>query len=201
MRRAPTAERSAGSPVGAHWYGCFREALRSSPFAEQLKAAADGARLGPWTELLTGAVVDVCHGVGWTCAAKRAGDRPLPIERDEYLGIDVLAFQPGAGWRPPLAAFELENSRSDPLVAYALWKACTVGAPVACLFCYRRSADAIGSLMAFLQAEVLGRLPAPHEVLVVVGTRATAETFPDGYFRPFSWDGRSGRLVPMVGTP
>ena len=46
--------------------------------------------------------------------------RPLPVGRDEYLGVDVLAFERGVGWRLPVAAFELENSARGHLVAYAL---------------------------------------------------------------------------------
>jgi hypothetical protein len=165
--------------------------------SDQLRSAADGARLGPWTELLTSVVVEASTKMGWTCAAKRAAVGPLPVGRGEYLAIDVLAFGPGDGWRPPIAAFELENSPRDSLVAYALWKACMVRVQMAVLFCYRPSGDSAGTLTSFLQRDVLARLPASEAILVVVGTRARAETFPDGYFRPFCWQSERRMFVAL----
>lgn len=176
------------------WYASFREVLRSSPVADQLRAAADGALLRPWTELLTGVVAEACRASGWVCAAKHTGDRPLPVPRDEYLGIDLLAFKSGSGWRPPVAAFELENSPRDALVAYALWKACMVDSSLAGVFCYRRSDDQVLALLRYLQDEVLRRAMPTPSVLLVVGTRAAAGTFPDGYFRPLTWDSKRGAL-------
>jgi hypothetical protein len=177
------------------WYDAFRVSLRTSLLADQLRSAADGARLGPWTELLTGLVVEVSSAKGWACAAKRTAVGPLPVGRGEYLAIDVLAFEPGAAWRPPVAAFELENSQRDNYVAYALWKACTVRADLAVLFCYRPTGEGVGALTSLLQRDVLAQIPLPPAVLVVVGTRADAITFPDGYFRPFRWQADKRSLV------
>lgn len=169
------------------WHRAFREAIRDPRLAPQLQAAADGVRLRPWTELMTAAVVHACGDLGWECAAKRAGRGPLPVSRDEYLGIDVLAFEPGNGWRRPIAAFELENSPRDEAVAYALWKVGMIRVGLGCLVCYRRQEEGISPLIGRLQDTVLRRLRPEGEVLVIVGTRAAAETFPDGYFRTFRW--------------
>lgn len=185
--------RSAG-----RWWEELRAAVRAPDLAPQLQAAADGARLRPWTELLTAAGVRSCRGMGWTCAAKHAGGSPLPIRRAEYLGIDVLAFAPGRGWRYPVAAFELEDSARDDVVAYALWKACTVQVDLACLLCYRRRPEEIGTLVKMLQDDVLRRVKPRAEVVVAVGTRSAADTFPDGYFRPFRWDSAKAALTTMV---
>lgn len=182
------------------WYANFRAAIRTPALGPQLQAAADGARLGPWTELLTAAVVDACRSTGWACAARGSGLRPLPIPRDEYLGIDVLAFRREGSWGSPEAAFELENARNDDLVAYALWKACTVRAKLSCLFCYRPTEPAVGNLVSSLQANILKPLEPENEVLVVVGTRASATTFPDGYFRPFRWVTRAHVLRTLTVT-
>jgi len=180
------------------WYGAFRASLRTSALAEQLRSAADGARLGPWTELLTAVVVEASSAMGWACAARRTAVGPLPVGRGEYLAIDALAFKAGAGWRPPVAAFELENSQRDSYVAYALWKACTVRADMAAMFCYRPTGERVGELTTLLQRDVLTRIPVPPTVLVVVGTRADANTFPDGYFRPFRWHADKRSLVSLA---
>jgi hypothetical protein len=176
------------------WHRAFRAAIRGRSLAPQLQAAADGARLRPWTELLTAAVVQACAALGWECAARNAGHRPLPVGRDEYLGIDVLAFEPGCEWRRPIAAFELENSPRDETVAYALWKVGMIRVGLGCLVCYRRQQEGIGPLIGRLQDTVLRCLRPDGEVLVVVGTRAAADTFPDGYFRTFRWRPESGTL-------
>lgn len=123
---------------------------------------------------------------------------PLPVPRAEYLGIDVLAFDSGTGWRRPVAAFELENSERDDLVSYALWKACTVSVPLATVLCYRRRPEEVGALMELLGREVLAPLAPEAEVVVVVGTRSTARLFPDGFFRRFRWDPPARRLAAWV---
>lgn len=182
--------------VAVSWFGAFKRAVRDSAVAPQLASAADGLHLGAWTELLTSAVIQSCRSVGWVTAAKKTGERPLPVARDEYLGIDVMAFSQAPGWRKPVAAFELENSRRDDLVAYALWKACTVNAELSCLFCYRAEQDSIATLVTLLANDVL-RSAQVGKLLVVVGTRASADTFPDGYFRPFNWDAQAKQLISL----
>lgn len=195
MQRVSNLSPASGENAVA-WYAAFKTAVRVPAIAPQLASAADGLHLGAWTDLLTSTVIQSCRSIGWVTAAKKTGERPLPIARDEYLGIDVMAFSQASGWRKPAATFELENSRRDDLVAYALWKACTVNARLSCLFCYRAEQDSIAKLVALLANDVL-RSAEVNEVLVVVGTRASADTFPDGYFRPFAWDAQSKQLVSM----
>jgi hypothetical protein len=96
-------------------WDALRAAMRDPTLAPQLQAAADGAHLRLWTELLTPVVVRACTHLGWICASKGTPSVPLPIKRAEYLGIDVLAFPLGQGWRSPVAAFELENAQRGDL--------------------------------------------------------------------------------------
>jgi hypothetical protein len=177
----------------------IRRAIRDPLLAPQLQAAADGVRLRPWTDLMTAAVVNACDALGWVAAARSLRPGPLGVARGEYLAIDVLAFEEGDGWRPPVAAFELENSPRDDLVAYALWKACMIRASLSILICYRRRPGEVGSLTDMLERDVLTPLRPQSQATVVVGTRAAAETFPDGYFRPFVWDAQAGRLRVLTG--
>jgi len=180
--------------LGSAFLASFRSLLVSDrDLAENLRGAAHGRILRPWTELLTTAVARACVSLGWQVAAKGVGRSPLPFPRFECLGLDLTAFESGTGWRPVLAAFELENANSFEKVAYALWKVTSVRADLAGLFCFRREPDEIGGFVARLGEEVMQHVPDPAgELLVVAGTRAAAETFPDGYFRPFRWqpDGR-----------
>lgn len=189
----PMASSRARPSLAGGWYDAFRHAVRRPAMAPQLQAAADGYLLKPWTELLTVVVGSACKDYGWEFAAKAIEPGPLPVKRGEYLSIDVLAFAAGPRWRPPVAAFELENSPHDDFVGYALWKACMVRAPLACLFCYRKEPE-IARLIGFLEQDVLKVLDPTNDVLIVVGTRAAAETFPDGYFRPYTYDLRRRSL-------
>ncbi|MCS7007833.1 MAG: hypothetical protein NZL88_09795 [Gaiellaceae bacterium] len=170
--------------------------LADRELAANLRDAAQGLILRPWTELLTTAVARACQRQGWEVAAKNVGRPTLPYPRFEYLGIDVTAFSPGTGWRPSLAAFELENANAFAKVAYSLWKVATVKTQLAGLFCFRRSPDEVPTFVARLARDVLLHLPPlTGELVLVVGTRSSADTFPDGYFRPFCWDRRAKRFV------
>jgi hypothetical protein len=72
-------------------------------------------------------------------------------------------------------------------VQYALWKACMLEVQLATLFCYLRREAAARNVLSSMETEVLRSLLPAKEVLVVVGARASAQTFPDGYFRPYVW--------------
>lgn len=195
--RGVTARRPAAATLGASFLDAFRSLLVSDrDLAENLKGAAHGYVLRPWTELLTTAVARACGSLGWEVAAKGVGKSPLPFPRFECLGLDVTAFEPGVGWRPAIAAFELENANAFDKVAYSLWKVASVRTRLAVLFCFRREPDEIGAFVARLAGEVMRSLPAPTgEVVIVAGTRSSAETFPDGYFRVFEWDLQSRRFI------
>lgn len=195
---APTPARNVvtATPLASAFLAAFRSLLTSDRnLAENLKGAADGRVLRPWTELLTSAVARSCMHVGWDVAAKGVTRSPLPFPRYECLGLDVVAFTQGTGWRPVIAAFELENAKAFNTVAYALWKAASVQSNVAGLFCFRKEPNEIGSLVTRLADEVMRPLPKPPgELLLVVGTRSSAQIFPDGYFRVFTYDAASNRF-------
>lgn len=176
----------------------MRNAIRAPLLADQLRAAADGYRLRTWTELMTVVVLETCSAVGWVAAGKGAPKRVLPVGRGEYLSIDVLAFGNGEGWRQPVAAFELENSSNAKFVGYALWKACMVRARLAVLITYRRRAADVSPLIQQLEQDVLTQVDLPDEVLVLVGSRAAADTFPDGYYQAFGWSSNRRRLVQVL---
>ena len=91
--------------------------------AAVLRRASVAGDLTRWTQALTGVVAQSLSGLGLAVAAKGHRCTALPVEREEYLALDVTAF-PGAGraWRFPVAVCELENSARDEVVAYALWK-------------------------------------------------------------------------------
>ncbi len=122
-------------------------------------------------------------------AARGQMSRILPIPRQEYLGLDVLAF-PKRGsprWTKPVMAFELENSPHEAAIAYALWRVCMVRVAWGGVFCYQREPDQVGEIPRAL-ADLVRALAPDMELMVVVGTRSCAEDFPDGFFRPYRWD-------------
>ena len=137
------------------FYAALRNALAEPTLAHQLRAAADGAVLGAWTQLTTLCATQACGALGWVAAAKGRAAAPLPVGRQEYLGIDVLAFRHGDDWRRPVAAIELENGASFQAVAYATWKVSVVSTELGVVLCYRREPAEIVRLVSRLAAEVL----------------------------------------------
>jgi len=147
--------------------------------------------LRDWTRLLTGAVVSSCEHLGWPAAAKGHKLTLLPQARQEYLGIDVMAFPPGTGesgpaWPFPLAVFELENQRER--AAYSLWKVICVRAELRVVFAYRNDWRQVQELVQSLKNEVIGgypieqRLTLDDRTLLITGSRGEGETFPHGYY-------------------
>ena len=116
----------AVAPLFDTWRGCFGEYVQRPSVADRLKTASLAEDLRSWTSELTTAVVRSCEAAGWIAAAKWNPCRRLPKGGNEYLGVDVMAFPSEVAlacrWPLPLAAFELENARSDDRVAYSLWK-------------------------------------------------------------------------------
>jgi len=161
-------------------------------------------RLRKWTEHLTGAVVAACEAVGWAAVARGHLAEVLPVPRQEYLAVDVMAFPPAdrPGWRWPVAAFELENRPDLDAISYSVWKISVVRSAWGSVFCYRREFDEIGDLLRALTDGVMDRLFRParpkHVVfpplLLVVGTRSRAEDFPDGFFKPYLWDSTASQF-------
>ena len=106
-----------------------------------LKDAAIRGQLGKWTTALTGVVCSTCESMGWKAAAKGNRSTLLPVAREEYLALDVVAFDAVGDrrWRFPIAAIELENSSEDDRVADSLKNLCT-RAELRIVFCYRKDA-------------------------------------------------------------
>jgi hypothetical protein len=172
------------------WRSQFFETVVSEEIASELKAASLEARLMDWTRVLTAAVVTTCESQGWRVSARGHRLDRMPEAREEYLGIDAMAFEPSdAPWLFPVAAIELENSRRDDRIAYSLWKVLNVRASLAVVFCYRRSADVGAILVRYLAETVIRsmtldrRVGLAGEILVIVGYRNQAETFPYGFFK------------------
>jgi hypothetical protein len=172
------------------WYSVFWSEVRRNPWADGLRDAALSGRLRRWTELLTGVVAKSCAAIGLQVAARRWGDSVLPVPRQEYLGVDLLAFPKACepGWKKPVLAFELENQPETDIIAYALWKICMVRVQWGGVFCYRREPEVIRGLLQELTEGVMKAVQPEHDVLLVVGTRSRAGDFPDGFFRPYHWD-------------
>jgi|ERR1051325_5658966 hypothetical protein len=191
--------------MNSHLSDRFRDALlttlRDGGFAEPLRAAALAGRLGPWTKALTGAAVAASGKLGWRASAKGNHANLLPVNRGEYLSLDVMAFAPGeTRWSFPLTVMELENQRREDFIAYSLWKLLSVRAELRVLFCYRAEASAAGPLRKHLQDEVVAalgigdRVALDGETLLVIGRRGEAETFPHGFFAWWKLDTNTGRF-------
>src|ERR1700693_3680950 len=114
------------------WRNAFLDVVQEPVTAAPLKAASLAEDLKTWTSCVTSAVVSSCARLAWSAAAKGHRLAELPQAGQEYLGIDVIAFPASVDgepkWPLPLAAFELENDRTDSRVAYSLWKALCVRA-------------------------------------------------------------------------
>ena len=98
-----------------------------------------------------------------------------------------------------MAVFELENSRDDDRVAYSLWKALCVRAPLRVVFAYRADWESGRALVPGLGEAVVVSMPLAEradfggETLVLLGSRGEGETFPHGFFKVW-------RLDPGVGA-
>lgn len=128
--------------------------------------------------------------MGWQASAKWHELDLLPMRGSEYLALDIMAFAGGdRRWRFPVAAIELENSRSDDRIAYSLWKVLCVRANLRIVFCYRPDAQQGAGLVRLLADDVVHALSLTErarldgETVVVVGSRADAELFPYGFFK------------------
>jgi hypothetical protein len=168
----------------------FRDALQDDKVGAPLKEAASHRRMREWTEAMTNVVVETCRQMDWTCCARWNPNQALPRVQKEYLTLDVTAFPATrTGWQLPCAAMELENNASKAKIAYCLWKLCAVSVQFRCLFCYRETAEEYAALLAYLRDTVLRAFTAEERdglrgpLLLCVGTRADASSFPHGFFR------------------
>ena len=194
-----------GGTIAQQWFSTFMGTVQQHEVSAKLRDAAIQGRLRKWTEALTALVIESCEAMGWSGAARGHQSDLLPVHRQEYLAMDVMAFEPVGDrrWRFPVAVFELENSDDDDRVAYSLWKVLCIRATLRVVFCYRRDAGMGVELVRHLSNEVANamgiaeRTSLEGETLVVVGSRNEAATFPYGFFKDWLFDtnvARFGRL-------
>jgi hypothetical protein len=188
--------------LAERWFAKFMETVRGHEAAGLLRDAAMRAQLGEWTRALTSVVVATCEAMEWKGAAKGHRSSLLPVPRQEYLGLDVIAFESlgERRWRFPVAVFELENSTEDDRVAYSLWKVLCVRAQLRVVFCYRQDGAEGARLVRHLSGEVARAMEIPErtallgETLVVVGSRDESKTFPYGFLKDWIYDTNVGRF-------
>jgi len=188
--------------LAERWFANFMETVRARETSTALRDAALKAQLGDWTRALTSLVVGTCEAMEWKAAAKGHRSSLLPVSRQEYLGLDAIAFDSigERRWRFPVAVFELENSTEDDRVAYSLWKVLCVRAQLRVVFCYRQDGTAGSRLVRHLSGEVARAMEISEraallgETLVVVGSRDESRTFPYGFFKDWIYDTNVGRF-------
>lgn len=186
------------------WKTTFLTRLQTHENAEPLRIAALHGQLRDWTQALTGVVVATCQDMGWLAAAKGHPLPHLPEVREEYLTLDVTAFDPTPTqpqvWPFPIAIFELENSPNDARIAYSLWKVLCVRAALRVVFCYRRHSEQAAPLVRTLTEQVIHPMPLPvrttleGDTLLVLGRRDESDTFPWGFFRWWQLNTNTGQF-------
>jgi len=186
------------------WQSSFYDILRSDPRSTILKQASLDEDLETWTKELTTLVIKTCTQMGWQCAAKNHKGQALPIERNEYLAIDVMAFpDTDSRWKFPVAVFELENQKRDDYIEYAFWKTLCVRADLRILFCYRKTHDEGSELVKQLNREVLNamkqedKLNINGETIICIGYRNNSGTFPYDFFRWWHLDKNLGSIAKL----
>jgi hypothetical protein len=180
----------------------FLRQAQEPEICQPLKEASLAGRLGPWTKALTRCVVSACREIGLRAAARAHALELLPVSRGEYLALDVMAFPPGKKrWLFPAIVIELENNAREDVIAYSLWKVLCVRAELRLVFCYRKLPPAVPPLIKHLREEVIeamelgSRVKLEGRTLVVVGSRAEADTFPYGFFSWWELDTNTGRFL------
>lgn len=184
------------------WTEGFFRIVQTHAAATVLKEAALAGALEVWTERLTAVVVTACIELGWRPAAKGHLGDVLPVARNEYLALDVVAFPTTSNtrWPFPAAVFELENSSNDERVAYSLWKVLCVRVPLRVVFAYRRDVGEGIALVSRLTEFVIGSQPIAErmvltgETALIIGSRGEADTFPYGYFKVWTLNTNTGRF-------
>ena len=183
------------------WRSHLFRHLERPNVGKPLQAAALSGKLTAWTTELTSAVVETCAAMGWRAAAKGCPGKVLPVSRGEYLELDVVAFgDSSVRWPFPIAIFELENSPSNDLVDYSLWKVLCVRAAARFVFAYRRDVEEGVALVSHLGQFVIGglsiedRTAIKGETTLIIGNRGGADTFPYGYFKAWTLDTNTGRF-------
>lgn len=185
------------------WRSAFLNVVQEPEVAAPLKTASLAEDLKTWTSCLTSAVVASCRQLGWLAAAKGHRLDELPQPGQEYLSMDVMAFpsSPATGrWRLPIAAFELENHRTDDRVGYSLWKVLCLRTDLRVVFTFRRNWEESRRSVDAIGRDVVGSLTVPErmavggETALIIGNRGHGETFPWGYFKIWLLDPNVGRF-------
>jgi hypothetical protein len=176
--------------IPTEWRKAFMETALLDSHSVALKDAALSRNKREWTEALTFVAVEACRRMGWLAAAKGNRLAIMPESRNEYLGIDVMAFASDEKkWKFPLVAIELENSVKEERVAYSLWKVLSIRAGLRVVFCYRPEPEDAPGLIRHLKENVVSAIDLDDmikldgETVAVVGYRNNAETFPYGFFK------------------
>lgn len=188
---------------GAEWYGAFMLTVQNHEMAAPLREAAQKTSLGKWTETMTAAVTETCRAMGWQPVAKGSPCDFLPEPKQEYLGIDVMAFDGGGDtpWKFPVAVFELENSPHDDRVAYSLWKVMCIRSRMKVMICYRKNSEDGNLLVQRLKTEVIDsmglkdRYGMEGDIVIIVGTKDETPAFPYGFFKCWALDKNTGKFV------
>ncbi len=187
--------------IAANWKEEFFQTIVSANFSGELKESSLTGNLMEWTRLLTDVVVSVCEKNNWATAAKGHKLTMIPESREEYLGIDVMAFEKTEHpWLFPQAAIELENSAQNDKISYALWKVLNVKVKLRIVFCYRPEAQEGTWLVKYLCNQVVSSLRIDRrselegETMVVVGYRNRAETFPYSFFKWWILNSNTGQF-------
>lgn len=184
------------------WFNAFMDVVKTHEAAPGLREASMKGELRTWTKLLTDVVIDTFPRVGWTGAAKGHRSKFLPVQREEYLSLDAVAFSESSvqRWRFPVGIFELENSTADDRVAYSLWKVLCVRASLRVVFCYRRDSSEGSKLVRHLSDEVVNALDlkvrssVEGETFLVIGSRNESESFPYGFFKGWLLDRNTSKF-------
>jgi hypothetical protein len=189
------------APLVKDWRDAFFKEVQAHETALRLKEAALEERLTDWTAALTAVVVATCNQMGWRASAKSHKFDLLPVQRSEYLALDVMAFRDAKKrWRFPIAVMELENQLPDDQIGYSLWKVLCVRAELRLVFCYRRTSKDAINLLRYLRDEVIdamglpGRLKLDGHAVVVVGCRDESATFPYGFFKWWELENNTGKF-------
>jgi hypothetical protein len=188
--------------LAASWASEFYATLGDDrTAAEELRDASLQSDLARWTVALTGVVVRSFEKLGLAAAGKGYRCAVLPVQRNEYLSQDVMAFpSTGSGWRFPAAVCELENAANRDLVAYSLWKVLCVRCGLRVVFCYQADPAAGSAFVAELASSVVDsmsigeRVALNGETVVVVGSRNESSTFPYGFFQAWKLNSNTGRF-------
>ena len=169
--------------------------------ADKLRDAAIDGDLSRWTQALTDLVAKSLRELGLDVAAKGHRCTTLPVGREEYLALDVAAFERNMdSWRYPVVVGELENSTREDVVSYSLWKVLCIRDTLRVVFCYRSTRADAPRLVASLAERVVGAMSLSDlerlrgDTVVFVGSRNESATFPYGFFQAWCLNRNLGRF-------